>query len=120
MKNHKCRNIIGPQVRKLRYAKGWSQEKFADELQMHGLNVRRCGVIRIESQEMWVGDFEMLIIAEVLGVDVQELFPRFSRREPLYSSIKRILSGQVKTLMSPDAILAAETERLTASLKEIP
>jgi hypothetical protein len=86
---------------------------------MHGMKIGRCGVMRIESQETWIGDFEMLIIAEVLRVDVRQLFPRFDRKEPLYKFLIELLSGQVKKLMSPEAILAAESERLTASLKEI-
>jgi ribosome-binding protein aMBF1 (putative translation factor) len=64
MKVRKCRNIIGPQVRRLRSGKDWSQERLASELQMHGWKISRCGVARIESQEVWVGDFETMLMAD--------------------------------------------------------
>ena len=117
MKVRKCRNIIGPQVRRLRSGKDWSQERLASELQMHGWKISRCGVARIESQEVWVGDFETMLMADALGVDMKELFPRFSQQQPLFSSVNKMLDGQVKSVMSPEEILSAESKRLTASMK---
>jgi hypothetical protein len=52
-----------------------------------------------------------------LGVDMKELFPRFSQQQPLFSSVNKMLDGQVKSVMSPDDILSAESKRLTASMK---
>jgi transcriptional regulator with XRE-family HTH domain len=112
------RNIIGPQVRRLRCNKDWSQERLATELQMHGWKVGRCGVARIESQEIWIGDFQAMLIAEVFDVDVRDLYPKFDRKEPLYLSLKTMLADQIKSLKSPEEILAEESQRLTAFLKE--
>ena len=117
MKDRKCRNIVGPQVRRLRSGKDWSQERLASELQMHGWKISRCGVARIESQEVWVGDFETMLMADALGVDMRELFPHFNEQQPLYSSVNKMLDGQVKSVMSPEEILSAESKRLTASMK---
>ena len=65
MKPH---NLIGRQVQKLRVAKQWSQRKLAEQLQLGGLDKSREAVARIEAQLVAVRDYEMLFIAEALGV----------------------------------------------------
>jgi transcriptional regulator with XRE-family HTH domain len=68
------RNIIGPKVRKLRAELGLTQDQLAARLQLAGLtNVDRVTVAKIESQIRSVYDFEVLVLANVLKVDANDL-----------------------------------------------
>ncbi len=69
-------NNIGPQVRRRRYAHGWSQSTFATKLQLAGLDISRSGVSKIEARLRFVDDKDLMFLSEVLRVPVQELFPR--------------------------------------------
>ena len=70
------KNNIGPQVRRKRYALGWSQSIFAAKLQVAGLDISRSGVSKIEARLRFVDDKDLMFLAEVLKAPVQELFPR--------------------------------------------
>jgi transcriptional regulator with XRE-family HTH domain len=69
------KNNIGPQVRRLRYARSWSQPTLAAKLQIAGLDISRGGLSKIEARLVFVDDRTMLYLAEVLQVPVQDLFP---------------------------------------------
>jgi len=74
------RNIVGPQIRRIRDQKNWSQEDFAAACQRAGWDVSRGVIARIEGCVRWVADFELLEIARVLGVSVPELYPPNKQR----------------------------------------
>ncbi|MGA3008583.1 MAG: helix-turn-helix transcriptional regulator [Opitutaceae bacterium] len=112
MKRRKIRNLIGPQIRRLRTAKGWSQEHLMVALQEIGWNICRQRIARLEACEAWVSDFEMLLLAQALGIEIPELFPKIEdKRQPLYSVLSHLLCDQVKTIMSPDDILLDRSVR---------
>ena len=67
------KNNIGPQVRRKRYAPGWSQTTMAAKLQVAGLDI---SVSKIEARLRFVDDKDLMFLAEVLRIPVQELFPR--------------------------------------------
>ena len=67
-------NFIGPQIQRLRKARGWSQAKLAERLQLNGLDVGRDVVARIECRLHCVKDKEIIFIARTLGVGVSSLF----------------------------------------------
>lgn len=70
------RNAIGPNVRRLRVEKGLTQEQLAAKLGMRGLiNADRVWLAKVESQIRSVFDFELAVIADVLGVQAGELLP---------------------------------------------
>jgi transcriptional regulator with XRE-family HTH domain len=75
-------NFIGPQIKRLRRARGWSQAKLAERLQLNGLDVGRDVVARIECRLHCVRDKEILFFAQTLDVEVARLFlsvePKFS------------------------------------------
>ncbi len=75
-----ARNIIGPQLMRIRNAKGWSQAELAAACQRAGWDVSRGVIARIEGGVRWVGDFELLEIASILEVCVSELFPPDAQR----------------------------------------
>jgi transcriptional regulator with XRE-family HTH domain len=69
-------NVIGPQVRRLREEKGWTQDRLAAKLQLFGWDTSRVSVTKLESQARRVPDLELFVLAKVLQVTVDELFPR--------------------------------------------
>lgn len=82
-------NLVGPQVRKWRDKKGWSQDFLATKLQLRGWSVSRDSVASLESQRRRVPDCEMLFLARVLNVGLADLFPRgvaLSRIGPQFQS----------------------------------
>lgn len=81
-------------------------------LQEIGWNICRQRIARIEACEAWVSDFEMLLLAQALEIEIPELFPKIEdKRQPLYSVLSHLLCDQVKTIMSPDDILLDRSVR---------
>ncbi|MFA5263841.1 MAG: helix-turn-helix domain-containing protein [Opitutaceae bacterium] len=72
----KPRNVVGPQIRVLRSRRGWSQPVLAAKCQLVGWDVSRDIIARIELRVRWVADFELMLLAQVLGVPVGSLLPR--------------------------------------------
>jgi transcriptional regulator with XRE-family HTH domain len=70
------KNIVGPQVRRLREQRGWSQTVLAAKCQMAGWDVSRSIVAAIEGRVRWVGDFELMMLAKVLRTDAVALLPK--------------------------------------------
>ncbi|MDF1862599.1 MAG: helix-turn-helix transcriptional regulator [Verrucomicrobiales bacterium] len=86
------RNCVGPQVRTLRKKKDLTQDQLAARLQLAGLHsFDRVTVAKIESQIRSVFDFELAILADVLGVSSEELLP--SRRK-LKDSLDDLIAGE--------------------------
>ena len=86
----KHKNLVGPQVRKLRYQRGWKQKELAAKLQILGWDIERGSVSKIEAQLVWVGDFEMFYLAGALQVEVNALFPAFDPGVPLHGNIVKL------------------------------
>lgn len=84
------KNNIGPQVRRRRYALGWSQSDFATKLQLAGLDISRSGVSKIEARLSYVDDKTLLYLAEVLRVPVQDLFPARSPGNRIHEFMERL------------------------------
>ena len=63
-------NICGKKIKELRLQlpEKTSQRKFADMLQIHGLDLDKNAIQRIESGARFVTDIELKIIAQVLHV----------------------------------------------------
>lgn len=69
-------NLIGPQVRKWRDTRGWSQETMARKLQLQGWSISRHSLAKLELGLRRVPDCEIFFLARVLRVDLRDLFPR--------------------------------------------
>ena len=69
-------NLIGPQVKKWRTEKGWSQETLATKLQLRGWSVSRDSLANLELQRRRVPDCEMVFLAKVLDVGLEDLIPK--------------------------------------------
>lgn len=68
-------NLCGTNVKsyRLKLLNHPSQKKFADMLQVAGLDIDKNAVQRIESGERFVTDIELKVIAQVLNVSYQDL-----------------------------------------------
>ena len=75
----KQKNIVGPQVRRLRVAAGLSQEALAGRLQVAGWDLSRAGLSKIEAGLRLVIDAEAVVLARVLGVALDDLVPKKAR-----------------------------------------
>jgi len=69
------RNLIGPQIRRLRDKLGWSQEQLATKLQVLGFNISRSGVAKIENGSQAVADYQAYYFMHVFNVDHADLAP---------------------------------------------
>jgi transcriptional regulator with XRE-family HTH domain len=83
-------NNIGPQVRRRRYALGWSQSTLATKLQLAGFDISRSGVSKIEARLRFVDDKDLMFLAEVLKFPIQELFPRRERAGRLSDFMEKL------------------------------
>lgn len=91
-------NVVGPQVRKLRRQRGWTQGELAVKLQLFGWDTSRESVTSLENQQRRVPDLELFILAKVLGGKLDDLFPRNlrSKLKELYPQYRVKLSrGQI-------------------------
>jgi transcriptional regulator with XRE-family HTH domain len=68
-------NVVGPQVRRIRYQQGLTQPGLMRKCQLLGWDVSRESIAKIESQIRRVSDLEVLKLAKVLRVHFSVLFP---------------------------------------------
>lgn len=88
-------NLIGPQIRKLRNQRGWTQDRLAGALQRAGLDVSRSGLAKIEARMVWVPDHELYYFMKVFRVDFGDLFPPIDPQDPeLYETLGRFMSSR--------------------------
>ena len=76
-------NVIGPNVAKFRFQRGWTQDELAAKLQLLGCYMTRDILANIETQRCIVKDKQIEFFAEIFGVKEGSLFPekrRFSGR----------------------------------------
>lgn len=69
----KEKNAIGDQLRRIRYALGWSQENLAAQCHRRGWDLDRVMVAKIELHLRSVTDFELLKLCETVGVTPSEM-----------------------------------------------
>lgn len=66
-------NVCGTKVAKLRKNLKISQRELADRLQLIELDIDKNAVQRIESGQRFVTDIELIYLAKVFGITVEEL-----------------------------------------------
>jgi transcriptional regulator with XRE-family HTH domain len=76
------RNLAGPQVRRLRCQRGWSQEQLAAKLQLEGLDISRSSVAKIENGHQAIFDYEILIFCRLFRVSQDALHPALDPLAP--------------------------------------
>ena len=68
------KNIVWPQVRRLRVAANLSQAALAAACQRIGWDVDRNTIAKIEGRLRWVGDFELVYLSKALRCRLVDLF----------------------------------------------
>lgn len=76
-------NAVGPTVRRLRVAKGWSQNDLAIQLQKSQWDCSRSWLAKIEARQVLVRDHQLLHLCTVLGVKLEELFVTLDAKRAL-------------------------------------
>lgn len=66
-------NLIGPQVKVARKKRGYSQEDLAIRMQLNNIEISQKVISRIEKQERFVTDYELIIFSRVLNVSLEWL-----------------------------------------------
>ena len=67
------RNVLASRIRQAREKRGWSQSDLARELQLVGWDAGRTLITKIELRERCVTDYELIVMAQVLSVGLDEL-----------------------------------------------
>ncbi len=71
--NDGTNNLCGPAIAVRRKAMGLSQRAFAELLQLHGLDVDKNAIQRIECGKRFVTDIELAVLTRVLHCTCEEL-----------------------------------------------
>ena len=69
-------NICGIKAKEIRKRLRISQRELSDRLTINGLDIDKNAVQRIESGQRFVTDIEIIYIAKVLDITVEELIRR--------------------------------------------
>jgi DNA-binding XRE family transcriptional regulator len=72
----KPRNLIGGQLQNIRLKKGVSQMELSAISQRKGWDISRFTIAKIESGSRCVADFELVLLAKSLEIEVADLFPK--------------------------------------------
>jgi transcriptional regulator with XRE-family HTH domain len=75
------RNIVGPEIRRLRKERGLSQPMLVAKLNLAGWQISRETLAKIETQLRWVADFELVCLASVFKLSTEEILPNDARRK---------------------------------------
>ena len=67
------KNMVGEQVRRLRYGMNLSQEKLMAQLQLKGMDSERGVIKRIENGTRFVTDVELCLLADFFEVSMEYL-----------------------------------------------
>ncbi len=67
-------NHVGENIRKYRKMRHMSQQKLADKLELMAVYICRVSISRVEDRTRTVTDIELYALAEVLGVEIGDLF----------------------------------------------
>ena len=68
-------NVVGPQIRKVRGKLGLTQERLAAQCQLAGLDISRSTLGQIEARLRYVTDEELIVLASLLGLTADQLYP---------------------------------------------
>jgi len=68
-------NVVGSQLRKVRGKLGLTQEELAARCQLEGLDISRSTLGQIEARLRYVSDEELIVLASLLGVTADQLYP---------------------------------------------
>ena len=73
------KNVTGNNINYYRNQKGLSAQQLSDKLIMKGLDIHRQAIFKIESGKRTVTDYELCVIADILGLTANDLLSDFSK-----------------------------------------
>ena len=76
-----AKNICGANVERLRKARGMKQHELVAQMQIKGVDINPSSLSKLEGQVRVATDIEIKAIAEILDVDIAELFAE-RKKEP--------------------------------------
>ena len=65
---------LGQNIRRLRMERGLSQEQVAAQLQVHGCDVTRSALAKIEAGQRHIYPDELRLLRDIFNVSFEELF----------------------------------------------
>jgi len=71
--SHHGKNLVSNNLRRLRHAKGWSQQDLAVQCQLRDWDTTRDIISKIEYQRRNVTDLELAAFAKIFRVSADEL-----------------------------------------------
>ena len=84
------RNVVGPQIARARSANGLTQDALAAKLQILGLeSIDNIGVSKIENQVRSIYDYELQLIAQILGLTLDKLYPPIEETKAALEDLKK-------------------------------
>ena len=72
----RSKNAVGAEIRRLRDARGWTQEMLDARCAVAGYDISRGTLAKIEAQIRGISDVEMFVVAKALLVTIPDLFPK--------------------------------------------
>lgn len=86
-------NIVGPQVKRLRVLRGWTQEILSEKLRLAGWNVSGTSLAKLEARMLPVADHHLFFLSKIFDVSLRELFPKIDPQDPnLHETLNRFMS----------------------------
>ena len=70
-------NVIGRLLKEYRMKKDLSYEKLSAKLELMGISIHKQSLYDIENNKRTVKDYELLALAKILEVDVNDLLAQF-------------------------------------------
>ncbi len=67
------KNISGTLIRNVREEKGMSKVRLSQLLDTYGIYINTDELLRIEKNQLLVKDFELVAIAQILDIDLNQL-----------------------------------------------
>lgn len=67
------KNISGTLIRRAREEKGMSKVRLSQLLDTYGIYINTDELLRIEKNQLLVKDFELIAIAQILDIDLNQL-----------------------------------------------
>lgn len=71
-------NVTGNNINYYRTQKGLSAQQLSDKLIMLGLDIHRQSIFAIEAGKRSITDYELCVIAEILGITSNDLLKNFN------------------------------------------
>lgn len=96
-------NVIGRNVSRERYQRGWTQDDLVIQMQLLGCYMTRDILANIETRRCITTDKQIEFFAEVFGIPVQQLFPatrHFASKEPEFQEPKDRHRHEAKTRLA--------------------